>query len=135
MVNETGYDLAFFDPFVVSVLLKNFVSNAVRYGNGKPITVRFERDCDVERALRLSVEDNGIGIAENQIPFLTEPFWRVDESRGRASGGYGLGLYLCRTITEGLGGTINIESELGVGTTISVTIPNAICETIEEMAQ
>lgn len=135
VVNESGYDLAFFDPFIVSVLLKNFVSNAVRYGNGKPIVVRLGRDADVPQDLRLSVEDNGIGIAENQLPFLTEPFWRVDESRGRASGGYGLGLYLCRAIAEGLDGRIEIESELGVGTTISVTIPNAICETIEEMVK
>lgn len=134
VVNETGFDMAFFDPFSVSVLLKNFVSNAVRYGNGKLIVVRFERDRANGESMRLSVEDNGIGIAEDQIPFLTEPFWRVDESRGRASGGYGLGLYLCRAIAEGLGGHIDIESQLGVGTTISVTIPNAICETIEEMA-
>jgi signal transduction histidine kinase len=135
VINETGHEVAFFDPFMVSVLLKNFVSNAVRYGNGKPIVVRFWTESPTSRDLMLSVEDNGIGIAENQIPFLTEPFWRVDESRGRASGGYGLGLYLCRTIAEGLGGRIDIESELGVGTTISVSIPNAICDTVREMAQ
>lgn len=135
VINDVGFDVAFFDPFVVGILLKNFVSNAVRYGNGRQIIVRFERDAAQPRALRLSVEDQGIGIAANQIPYLTEPFWRVDESRGRASGGYGLGLYLCRTIAEGLGGHIEIESELGVGTRISVTIPNAICETIEGMAK
>ena len=135
VINEVGFDVAFFDPFVVGILLKNFVSNAVRYGNGRQIIVRFERDAAQPRALRMSVEDQGIGIAANQIPYLTEPFWRVDESRGRASGGYGLGLYLCRTIAEGLGGHIEIESELGVGTRISVTIPNAICETIEGMAK
>lgn len=129
--NETGSDLAFFDPFDVGILLKNFVSNAVRYGNGKEITVRFDRDPAAPKAMRLSVEDQGIGIAAEQIPYLTEPFWRVDESRGRASGGYGLGLYLCRTIAEGMGGEITIESEVDRGTRISVTIPNALCDTIE----
>jgi len=132
--NNTGFDVAFFDPFVVSVLLKNFVSNAVRYGDGKPITVRFARDTKDKAALRISVQDQGIGIAEDQLKYLTEPFWRVDESRGRASGGYGLGLYLCRTIAEGLGGHMIIKSSLGEGTTISAIIPNAICKTIEDMA-
>jgi signal transduction histidine kinase len=135
ITNETGYDLAFFDPFAVGILLKNFVSNAVRYGNGQQISVRFVRAPDEPSAMQMIVEDRGIGIAANQIPYLTEPFWRVDESRGRASGGYGLGLYLCRTIVEGLGGDIDIQSELGVGTQISVTIPNAICETIEGMGK
>jgi len=135
VINQTGFDVAFFDPFVVGILLKNFVSNAVRYGNGKQIIVRFQRDPQRPKAMLLSVQDHGIGISADQIPYLTEPFWRVDESRGRASGGYGLGLYLCRTIVEGLGGHIDIESELGVGTTISVSVPNAICETVEGMAK
>lgn len=129
--NRTGHEAVFFDPFLVSVLLKNFVSNAVRYGNGRPIQVTFDRDATDVRSLRIAVQDQGIGIARDQIPFLVEPFWRVDESRGRASGGYGLGLYLCRTIVDGLGGRIEIESELGQGTVISVLIPNAIYDEIE----
>lgn len=133
--NNTGYKVAFLDPFVASVLLKNFVSNAVRYGNGKPISVRFDRDPKTPKALRMTVEDRGIGIAEHHQQYLTEPFWRVDESRGRASGGYGLGLYLCRTIAEGLGGRIEIESTLGLGTIISAIIPNALCETVEELSK
>ncbi|WP_349360668.1 ATP-binding protein [Stappia sp.] len=132
--NATGFEYAFFDPFVVSVLIKNFVSNAVRYGDGNPIAVRFEVDREDPAALCISVEDQGIGIAEDQLKYLTEPFWRVDESRGRASGGYGLGLYLCRKITEGLGGRMIIQSKLGEGTTILAIIPNAICRKIEDMA-
>ena len=129
--NDTGREIAFFDPFLVSVLLKNFVSNAVRYGNGKQITVRFSRDPQDPNAMRITVEDQGIGIAADQLPFLAEPFWRVDESRGRASGGYGLGLYLCRTIVDRLDGRIEIESELGVGTKISVVLPDCMIDGLD----
>ncbi|WP_136443384.1 sensor histidine kinase [Pacificoceanicola onchidii] len=131
--NDTGRKTAYFDSFLTSVLLKNFVSNAVRYGEGNPIVVRFsddgERGCD----MRIAVQDQGVGIAADQLNYMTEPFWRADESRGRASGGYGLGLYLCKTIVNGLGGRIDIESTLGVGTEISVVLPNALCTTLEDI--
>ncbi len=133
--NDTGMDTAYFDPFLTSVLLKNFVSNAVRYGKGNPIAVRFSavegEACD----MRISVKDQGVGIAPEQLQYLMEPFWRADESRGRASGGYGLGLYLCKTIATGLDGRIDVESTLDVGTEISVILPQALCTTLEDVSK
>lgn len=131
--NDTGRKTAYFDSFLTSVLLKNFVSNAVRYGEGNPIVVRFSDDGDRGCDMRIAVQDQGVGIAADQLRYMTEPFWRADESRGRASGGYGLGLYLCKTIVNGLGGRIDIESTLGVGTEISVVLPNALCTTLEDI--
>lgn len=135
ITNKTGTETAYFDPFLIGVLLKNFVSNAVRYGKGNPISVTFSGVEVNDTDIRISVRDQGIGIAPEQLCYLTEPFWRADESRGRASGGYGLGLYLCKTITDGLGGTIQVESTLDVGTEISVILPNTLCSTLEDMCK
>lgn len=131
--NETGTETAYFDPFLTSVLLKNFVSNAVRYGKGNPISVKFSKVEGSELDMRVSVKDRGLGIAPDQLQYLMEPFWRADESRGRASGGYGLGLYLCKTIATGLNGRIDVESTLDVGTEISVILPKALCTTLEDV--
>ncbi|NUB45439.1 HAMP domain-containing protein [Fertoebacter nigrum] len=131
--NETGRKTAYFDSFLTSVLLKNFVSNAVRYGAGKPIAVTFSAVGEEGRDMRIAVRDQGIGISQEHQRFLMEPFWRADESRGRASGGYGLGLYLCKTIVTGLGGQIDITSTLGEGTEISVVLPNVLCNTLEDI--
>ncbi|WP_175500637.1 sensor histidine kinase [Litoreibacter janthinus] len=133
--NETNSKTAYFDPFLTSVLLKNFVSNAVRYGRGNPISVKFSAVEGSDGDMRISVKDRGLGIAPDQLKYLMEPFWRADESRGRASGGYGLGLYLCKTIATGLNGRIDVESTLDVGTEISVILPEALCTSLEDISE
>ena len=130
--NNCAQQTAYFDGFLTGILLKNFVSNAVRYGEGKPIKVVFDRTGEGGRDLRIAVRDQGIGIAPDHLQYLMEPFWRADESRGRASGGFGIGLYLCNMIAQGLGGRIDIKSSLGEGTEISVVLPDAVCTTLEE---
>ena len=69
------------------------------------------------------MQDQGQGIAPEHLPYLTEPFYRVDPSRQRETGGYGLGLYLCRVIAEAHGGSLVIDSELEKGTLIRVCLP------------
>ncbi|MEN8179005.1 MAG: ATP-binding protein [Pseudomonadota bacterium] len=71
----------------------------------------------------LSIKDYGQGIDPQHLPQPTEAFYRVDKSRQRSTGGYGLGLYLCRVIAEAHGGELNIASEPGKGTEITVTLP------------
>ena len=71
----------------------------------------------------LYIEDNGIGIPQEELPFIFEPFYRVDKSRSRHTGGYGLGLSLCKTIMEAHGGKIEIDSAPGKGTTVSLFFP------------
>lgn len=109
-------------PTMMVVLMRNLIGNAVFYGQSKPVTVTID---DVNGSLVISVADRGIGIAADQLPFLTEPFWRADPSRQRESGGYGLGLYICKTIVDGLRGTLVIESVEGQGTCVTVSLPNA----------
>ena len=69
------------------------------------------------------VDDSGAGIEAEHIPRLTEPFYRVDPSRQRKTGGYGLGLYLCRMIAQAHAGSLEIESTPGTGTRIIVRLP------------
>jgi two-component system phosphate regulon sensor histidine kinase PhoR len=71
----------------------------------------------------LTVTDHGEGIAAEHIPHLTRRFYRTDPSRSRAAGGTGLGLAIVKHIVERHRGRMDITSQLGVGTTVSVRIP------------
>ena len=68
----------------------------------------------------IRIVDHGIGIAQEDLPRIFDPFFRTDPSRSRLRGGYGLGLSLCRTIAEAHGGRIEAESKLGRGSTFTV---------------
>jgi heavy metal sensor kinase len=102
-------------------LLLNLVDNAVRYtpAEGK-ITVSLERD---ESDARISIGDNGIGIAGEHLPNIFKRFYRVDNSRSRAEGGTGLGLAISQRIAEVHGGRIEVESKVGQGSTFTVFLP------------
>lgn len=105
----------------VRLMLKNLLENAVRYSPDESVpTVSIRL---IEGAIEVSVQDQGQGIAPEHLPYLTEPFYRVDPSRQRETGGYGLGLYLCRVIAEAHGGSLVIDSELEKGTLIRVCLP------------
>ena len=104
-------------------LLLNLADNAVKYTpeNGK---IGIELTKDKNEAL-FSINDNGIGISPEHLPHIFERFYRVEKSRSRQSGGYGLGLAVSQTIVEAHFGTISISSTLGSGTTIKVNLPLA----------
>lgn len=110
------------DQMRIKLLVKNLIDNACHYSNddAAPIEVSLQHD---RASLQLAVEDHGIGIAAEDIARLTEAFYRPDSARRRDTGGYGLGLYLCRLIVEAHGGLISIESEPGRGTRVIVNIP------------
>ena len=100
----------------------NLVSNAVRYTpEGGRIVLRWEMRDDGKG--RFSVEDSGIGIAEEHIPRLTERFYRVDRGRSRESGGTGLGLSIVKHVLLRHQASLDIRSELGAGSTFSVELP------------
>ena len=109
-----------FDAVSIKLMLKNLLANAVRHRNGKAVSLSLWRRDD---AIVVEVSDRGSGVDGRHIEFLTEPFYRVDPSRQRQTGGYGLGLYLCRLVAEAHGGTMAIASEKGAGTTVTVTLP------------
>ena len=71
----------------------------------------------------IEIEDNGIGIEPEALRYIWEPFYRADKSRSRDTGGYGLGLSLCKTIIQAHGGTIDVRSTPGKGTTVFLALP------------
>ena len=73
--------------------------------------------------IRISVQDHGPGIPPEHIDNVTEPFYRADPARARATGGIGLGLYLCRRIIEVHGGELSLTSPAGRGTLATVIMP------------
>ena len=73
----------------------------------------------------MKVEDHGPGIPAEHIDHVTEPFYRADPARARSTGGFGLGLYLCRRIVEVHGGELTLSSPAGRGTLVSISLPLA----------
>jgi signal transduction histidine kinase len=71
----------------------------------------------------MEVIDHGPGIDASDLEHITEPFYRADTARQRSTGGYGLGLYLCKLIVEAHAGAIEIQSSPGQGTRVIVRLP------------
>ncbi|MFD1392242.1 two-component system histidine kinase PnpS [Lacticaseibacillus jixianensis] len=110
-------------PAKFSQVVRNLLNNAVFYNRqGGVVTVAAKAD---EKNLHLSVQDTGIGIAENDQERIFERFYRVDKARSRHNGGTGLGLAIVHDMVQQLGGEITLESQLGVGSTFKVTLPLA----------
>jgi len=101
-------------------VISNLVENAIKYTPKGDVIVDISGD---EDHVKISVQDSGIGIAREDIPHLFQKFYRIDNSATREIGGTGLGLYLCRRLTEIMGGRIWLESELGKGSTFYLEIP------------
>jgi heavy metal sensor kinase len=111
------------DPDWLRQLLLNLVENALHHTppDGS-IRITGERRGD---ETRVEVRDNGCGIPPADLPHVFDRFYRVDKARSRSRGGAGLGLSIARWIVERHGGTMDLESEPGVGTTAAVTLPAA----------
>ncbi|MEH1808310.1 sensor histidine kinase [Nostoc sp.] len=103
-------------------VLVNLLGNAVRYTNEGSITITVGTEAS---QLWIAVSDTGIGIAPENLPHVFERFWRADQSRDRHSGGTGIGLTISRRLIELQGGQIQVESELGVGSTFRFFLPLA----------
>ncbi|MEX1994183.1 MAG: phosphate regulon sensor histidine kinase PhoR [Steroidobacteraceae bacterium] len=102
-------------------IASNLLSNAIKYTPATGVvTVRWSRD---DQGARLTVADTGIGIAAEHLPRLTERFYRVDRARGRASGGSGLGLSIVKHGLQRHGGTLEIESTEGRGSSFIARFP------------
>jgi len=111
------------DSFGLHRVFLNLVENGLRYTpSGESVMVRMKQDA---MRVTIEVEDTGPGIARDHLPRLFERFYRVDKSRSREFGGAGLGLSIVQTLVRAHGGEINVSSELGQGTTFTVTLPKA----------
>ncbi|MRG95039.1 ATP-binding protein [Polyangium spumosum] len=106
--------------------LNNLLSNAAKFTKGGRIVLRASRAEDPGRPrVRLVVEDEGIGMSPEQQARLFQPFTQADLTTSRKYGGTGLGLSITKRLVEMMGGTIEMTSELGEGTTFTVTLPLA----------
>jgi len=115
------------DPLRLELVLKNLISNAIRHGKEKPIRVILDSEAD--GTIALSVQDQGEGISPQHLEKITDPFYRADSSRQRTTGGFGLGLYLTKSIVEAHGARLNINSVLQKGTKVTVRFPAQLTET------
>ena len=102
-------------------ILINLLENAVRY-SGRGTSIRLKAVMEGYSAV-IQVEDSGIGIPREDLPRITERFYRVNKARSRADGGSGLGLSIVDQLVAQHHGTPHIESELGKGTTVTVRLP------------
>jgi signal transduction histidine kinase len=107
------------DRLRLEQVVTNLVSNALKYGDGKPVTVRVERSQG--DTADVVVADQGIGISPDEQRVIFERFERGRGARGY--GGFGLGLWITREIVTALGGTIGVESAAGSGATFRVRLP------------
>jgi two-component system, OmpR family, sensor kinase len=115
------------DPSRISQVVANLLSNAIRYNrDGGSIAVSTEV---LLGDAVLTVADTGAGISTEDQSHVFDRFFRADKARSRVAGGSGLGLAICKSIVEAHGGSIEVESELGVGTTFMVHLPRGTAET------
>jgi PAS domain S-box-containing protein len=115
------------DPMRLRQLLANVVGNAVKFTDAGSVRVEavwVEANEDPSAGVLLvTVRDTGIGIPESKMRELFTPFVQGDTSVTRRFGGTGLGLAICKGIAEAMGGTIEVDSEVGNGTTVRLEIP------------
>ncbi len=106
-------------------ILFNLLSNAAKFtseGSVKVTASLIEAEED-EPVIAIAVSDSGIGISQDSIERLFQPFEQADSSTARQFGGTGLGLSICKKLAEIMGGTLAVESKLGIGSTFTLTIP------------
>ncbi len=108
------------DRFKLEQVFINLIDNAVKYTDVGEININIDND---ETNLIFKISDSGNGIAEEHLPRLFERFYVVDKSRSRRMGGTGLGLSIAKHIINLHNGTIEVESEIGKGTTFIISLP------------
>lgn len=102
-------------------IMFNLLSNSMRYlRRDGTVIVGLSKE---KHHIKITVEDNGIGIKDEDIPYIFERFYRVDSSRNKETGGTGLGLSIVRNLVEAHGGVIYVESEIGKGTKFTLLFP------------
>ncbi len=110
------------DAVLLRRAIDNLIDNAHKYSpENAEITLR--ACIEANGSVKICVQDQGIGVDEEDVPKLFTPFFRTDKSRQRGTGGVGLGLLLVKRIVEAHGGTVCASSQRGAGTTMCVTLP------------
>jgi signal transduction histidine kinase len=119
-----GRQIACVSPALLRRAIRNLVDNAVKYGGSAEVSVRLEG----AEAL-IEIADKGPGIPAAELERVQEPFFRLEESRNRATGGTGLGLTIARAIAEGAGGTLRLANRPGGGLSATIAVPREAAAT------
>ena len=106
------------DIALLKLLFKNLIENAIKYGKDNPINIELKK----EKKVKVIIEDFGVGISEKALPHIFERFYREDEARNREIKSYGLGLSIVKEIINLLDIDIQVESQLGKGTKITLQL-------------
>jgi signal transduction histidine kinase len=114
-------DILFGDKVRVEQILSNLVINAIKYTQNGGIKMSARKDDDTHWLLQ--VQDSGIGISDENLSFIFEPFRQADETLGRKFGGVGLGLAIVKQLVMAMNGDVHVESKIGQGSTFIVTLP------------
>jgi signal transduction histidine kinase len=109
------------DDEAMTIAVSNLLENALKYG-GDPVEIRVKLHVTDDEAV-LEVSDNGDGIAEEEIPFVFDRFYRAGDEMTRTSQGTGLGLYLVQRIVKAHHGTVKVADTGGGGTRFCITLP------------
>ncbi|MCG6507557.1 ATP-binding protein, partial [Vibrio parahaemolyticus] len=131
------------DPLRIKQIMLNFVSNAIKFSEQGEVTMRLRGEASSESvmALHFSVQDNGIGLSEEEQLKVFDNFQQADSSTTRKYGGTGLGLAICKRIAHLMGGEVGVESRPGEGSTfwlaleLSIDTTQSVVLTQREEAQ
>jgi two-component system sensor histidine kinase/response regulator len=119
----SGNDLVKGDEETLEQVFTNLISNAINYNKPKgSVKISFKEEDDF---IATEIQDTGIGIAKEHLPFIFDQFYRVKRSEGQKTKTSGLGLSIAKKIVEAHGGSIHASSELGKGSTFTVLLPKA----------
>jgi signal transduction histidine kinase len=116
--NGAGEAVVLGDRLALRRVLSNIVDNALNYGGVAHVRAGIRGESIV-----VSIDDEGPGIPEDQRQVILEPFYRLEKSRNRSTGGAGLGLAVVRSLVEAHGGTIDISATLGGGARVNIALP------------
>jgi signal transduction histidine kinase len=104
--------------------VSNVIDNAIKYSKSDKDPVEIEY-FQTDNETKIIIRDYGIGIPESEIPFIFEPFYRIDKARQHKSGGYGLGMSLTKKVITAHNGSISITSATESGTVVTIKIPTS----------
>ncbi|MGE7114782.1 sensor histidine kinase [Lysinibacillus sp. NPDC047702] len=122
MLSKNGeIGLLFITENALSQIVRNLVENAIRYCEKIP-EIQISLSVAGNEVL-MEIEDNGIGIAQENIPFIFDRFYRIDEARNRQKGGTGLGLSITKMLLEKYNGSVEVKSEIDIGTVFFIKFP------------